>query len=415
LETFAPHPDEGSGHAELEDRIEAESDTDEEEARGAEDATGQEIRDAILQLARQNAEKAGAKLVNRFLRLLQLKNLPEAAKLLESEGLENVADMTREVDLEVQDSMKERGFREVWVANPDNTDEGVCIYLRSPVGVIERQLTRATVKKQHTRNMYFEPLKFECRKSGEPTRTHPMSGDLANNVYKLVRSEVMKSNDRAAVWETDTSFMCMLQVYSDKSAMSLSTKAHVFYPLLIAVLNLKSELKDSIIRKGETVVAYLSTSSKWCQIPNGSEILQARPLRSFSQDTSVSGAPASFMDTDNSNETSQINKILFRCTIPAVLGEVRDIALRGLRFTDSDSTPRRAHMVLAAYSGDAPELHLVTCTKQFGCARCSINGTRLSEAGAVGAMRTVPETIKRLQTLYRLEVPRKLLREMTCG
>lgn len=367
-----------------------------EEERGAENATGQEIRDSILRIVRENSEKAGAGIVDRFLRILMLKNLPAGMELLRSEGLVSVAAITKEVDYEVRESMKERGFRPVWVANPQDNTEGVCVFVRDAVGVIERQLKMASISGPKGRNFYFNPLRFQSRVTGEPERTHPMSGDLANDCFERVKAEVMQSPDMGTYWDTDMSFMCLLQIYSDKSSMSLSTKSHVFYPLHIAVLNLTSELKDSIIRRGETVVAYLSTSSKWNPIPDDAEILHPRPLRAAKKDSSQQ-----FMDTLNPQDNAQINKIIFRCSLAAVLRKLRDVSLPGLRFLDADSTPRRAHMVLAAYSGDTPEIHLVTCTKQTGCARCRVDTTKLCEPGLVGNMRSDAGTMRLLLSAQR--------------
>ena len=209
-----------------------------DEDREAEDATGEEIHDALLRLVRENSERARAAIVNKFLRILTLENLPEAVRILKSKGLDSVAAITEQVDREVRESMTERGFRATWVANPRNTKEGVCVFLRDPIGVIQRQLKVASVKGPASPNFFFEPLRFQSRETGEPERSHPMSGDLANRIYNLVREEVMTSENIGVFWDYETSFMCMLQVYTDKSAMSLSTKAHVFYPLHIAVLNL---------------------------------------------------------------------------------------------------------------------------------------------------------------------------------
>ena len=374
----------------------AASDAEDEEHRSADDASGQEIRDAILHLVRAMSEKAGARVVDRFLRLLRLKNLPDGLQILRDEGLDSVAAITKQLDSEVRETMKERGFRAVWVANPENNGEGVCVYLRDPVAVIERQMKKASVTGPDGRNFYFHPVSLESRATGKAVRTHPMSADLAKSILPSVRDEVMDSFDEKVMWDEERSFMCMLQMYTDKSAMSLSTKAHVFYPMHIAVLNLKSELKDSLIRTGETVVAYLSTSSHWGLIPDGAEVLHPRPMREIER-----GDPEAFIDTNNPGEDSQINKVLFRCSLAAVLATVKDVALRGVPFNDADGTPRLAHLVLAAYSGDMPEMHLLTCTKQnVCCPRCKIAGDKLCEPGAVGDMRTCSETKSRLQSVY---------------
>ena len=386
-------------HVALRD-VEDEDEEEEEEYRGAENATGPEIRDAILLLARQLSERAGARMVDRFLRILTHKQLPEAAQMLESQGLDTVASITKELDCEVLDSMKERGFGEVWVANPDKSEEGISIFVRDPVAVIERQLRKARVTGPHGRNFYFKPLRSKSKVSGEDMIAHPMSGDLANTIVDEVISEIMGSTDPGVTWDERKSFMCMLQVYSDKSHMSLSTKAHVFYPLHIAVLNLDSELKDATVRSGETVVAYLSTSSKWKPIPVGAKVWQARPLRRAEQ-----GVPEAFMDTTNPDEKSQINKVLFRCSLAAILRPVRDAALPGLEFKDADETPRRAHLVLAAYTADTPEMHLLTCTKQGCCPKCEIASSQLFEPGTVKTMRSCRKTKQHLQRVYQMVGP----------
>lgn len=111
------------------------------------------------------------------------------------------------------------------------------------------------------------------------------------------------------------------------------------------------------------------------------------------------------MDTVNtSNDIGQAGKIIFRCSITAVLQDLRSQSVRGVHFVDADKAPRVAHLALAAYSGDVPELHLVSCTKQTVCVRFTVDKADLAKPGVLGSMRTNDEKKGLLEEVF-LEGP----------
>lgn len=133
------------------------------------------------------------------------------------------------------------------------------MHLRDPAVVVKRQMEHASVM---DRNFYFTPWRGQDR-DGKRMRSHPMSADHASRILRQVTRMVMENG----AWADEKSFMAMLQLYSDKSSMNLSTKSQSVYPLHVAVKNLRSDVKDSLVKKCETVVAYLSTCAKWLPIP----------------------------------------------------------------------------------------------------------------------------------------------------
>lgn len=101
-------------------------------------ATKDQLRDAIKFLVRSVSEKAEAQLKNRLLRVVMQKNFGNAVSELMQEGISNVNSITAEVDKDVAELMESRGFREVWVVNPENEIEGTCMYVRNAVDVVKR-------------------------------------------------------------------------------------------------------------------------------------------------------------------------------------------------------------------------------------------------------------------------------------
>lgn len=111
--------------------------------------------------------------------------------------------------------------------NPSEPSEGVRIFSRDAVGVLKRQLEKAS---SSARNFLFTPVRGRSRTTGEPVRTHPMSGDLPVTAYHHMKEHIMSSSDVDTYWHEGKSFPCFYGLYSDKSAMTISIKAHVFTP-----------------------------------------------------------------------------------------------------------------------------------------------------------------------------------------
>lgn len=95
------------------------------------------------------------------------------------DGITNVSGITAEV-LKVAVELKEpRGFREVWVVNPDSESEGTCLFLRDAVAVFKWQFEQASDEKD---NFHFEAWRAASHTTGEPMWTQSMSGDLVHEV-----------------------------------------------------------------------------------------------------------------------------------------------------------------------------------------------------------------------------------------
>ena len=354
----------------------------------ADRASSSVLFQAVLNLVVNIGMQTGAPLVDRLLRIITQDGFKQAVDLMQDHEIDSLSSAREYQDLETRDILAETGFKEVWVVNPENEDEGECLFARDAAYVVKRQMEHASVK---DRNFCFTPWQGQDR-AGVPLRSHPMSGDLATRILPQMKTIVMENGS----WVHDESFMAMLQLYSDKSHMSLNTKAHSFYPLHVSVLNLKSDVKDSMVSRGETIVAYLSTSQKWLPIPDNAErVSVARPGW-----TKESGESC-FLDTIHKGDGGQPAKILYRCMVAAALSSIRSLAVSGLDFNDVEGTRRRGHLVIAAFSADTPEAHVMTCTKQQRCARCHVPPEDLYKPGFIDKWRAAEKTKKGLLAIKK--------------
>lgn len=163
---------------------------------GVEDVSAPELLAASLLLTRVLAEKAGAATCERFLRVVLHKNFGKAAALIREQCLDTVPKITDELDIQVADDMKHRGYRPVWIENPDNNTDGAIMYLHDRLEVIKRQLEKP---KSTEKNFYFQPYRDQNMVTKKPVRRHPMSADIARDCT-TAKVVVMRLKDWCCVW-----------------------------------------------------------------------------------------------------------------------------------------------------------------------------------------------------------------------
>ena len=237
----------------------------------------------------------------------------------------NYRDCVKERELQTQRSLGVLGFEKLEVVNPESQFR--CnVYTRSPINVLQEQIAQAS-----SATTIFNP---ENNDSHEPF-SHPMTADLGASEVTAVRREVMAHSAENVVWHDETtvcgsSFVGMVQLYSDKSQNSLKSSSFQFYPIHITLLNFSEEHRRESIVQGKTFLAFL-------------------PVEFFA-----------YIDEDNceiqEGKFGRSERIrLVHLAITLVLNDLRKAAYSGFKCRDQEGSARRCHPCIVSYCCDMPE------------------------------------------------------------
>ena len=140
---------------------------------------------------------------------------------------------------ELEDNIFERnlndlGFKKSTVCDPDSNIQ--CdIYYRSPISFLQKQ-----IQGSGSDNAVYDHLKMAS--SQDQGFAHPMSAVLGKKGVPAVIQEIRSSLEEHTLWKEwdgsgNSSFVGLIQLYSDKFKTSLKESAFQFYPLHITLLN----------------------------------------------------------------------------------------------------------------------------------------------------------------------------------
>lgn len=194
----------------------------------------------------------------------------------------------------------------------------------------------------------------------------------AIRVKQHVRNSIMESEDGSMLWNDDAENgtvddVLYLQMYSDKSALTLKGGSTKLYPLHISVLNMCPRKRTRCIQSGGTIVALLPVQFEQC-VPLGA-------------DNSARMGPVRHVRED-------IMRLTQMC-ISAILCPLEEQALHGMTI-DSVHTRRRWFPVLVSVCADLPEskdlsaLRGGTSTNK-PCTRCNITKVQLGSGNVAEA------------------------------
>ena len=182
--------------------------------------------------------------------------------------------------------------------------------------------------------------------------SHPLMAELGTYGAYAVKKAIMGREESHIRWRTashegESSFVGMVQLYSDKSKTSLKESAFQFYPLHLALLNFSNEYRRECVVNGRTFVAFL-------------------PL-TFENDESMSETGKAL--------TRDVRMMLTQEAINCVMAELASVSLEGFLCVDSDGMKRRRHSFLSSYCCDLPEAKDMTSVKNGNsslrnCHRC---------------------------------------------
>ena len=225
-------------------------------------------------------------------------------------------------------------------------ETGVCyeFYMRSAVDVLRSQIKRASCS-----TTFFDSPSTGCDST---FYFHPMTAKLGREVIPVVQEVISSSDDPNVFWHTpaesgQSSFVGLIQIYSDKSRTTLKESGFQFHPVHINLLNFSEEHRRNCIVNGLTFVGFL-------------------PVNFYQQDGN------NWVHTGISRE---IKLKVIHEALSLVLNAIKEVGLEGFSCLDKENKKRRCHPCIALYTCDLPEGKDMTSVRngnssQRNCHRC---------------------------------------------
>lgn len=157
---------------------------------------------------------------------------------------------------DIDTHLKDKGLRKVEISSTDNSAVGKSyIYLNNILEVISNQISIAGEG-----DVIFRPNGCSRERISHPMETKPMQ-----SLYSSVREGICGSSDMNLLWNENctvhtkdgTSFVGFIQIYTDKTAMTLKTNSLVAYPIHVTLLNFAGKFSGYVIDHGHTLVGFL--------------------------------------------------------------------------------------------------------------------------------------------------------------
>ena len=140
------------------------------------------------------------------------------------------------VDSKFSSKSRKFGFRCIPI---EEEGTGICyeFYMRSPVDVLRSQI-RQTCSKTTSFDVPF------INKSTDSSYCHPMMAKLGQSAIPIVREAISSSKQPEVYWRMpaesgESSFVGLIQTYTDKSRTALKSSGFQFYPVHINLLNFR--------------------------------------------------------------------------------------------------------------------------------------------------------------------------------
>ena len=151
-------------------------------------------------------------------------------------------------------------------------------------------------------------------------------------------------------------FVPFIQVFTDKTATSLSSSAFVAYPLHIVVLNTSAERREWLINNGLTILGFLPASV--ASVDDSKTDFSSNSFNTPSADDASIIDLRDGISSTSSSYGRETNMLVLQNAISTALNPLEDISLKGYAFTASDSSPWNWFPLLVSYYCDIPEAKL---------------------------------------------------------
>ena len=316
----------------------------------------------------------GIKQVNALLKLLHSDNLDLA---LFKSSLRSVKDCEQIAFKTSQQFIQSNGFTSQSIITKCQSGDSVTstLHISNPLQLIQKQLSVL----DHLGALHFRPQSSSSSHRGPFQPISPMSTSFFSTLFHKKRSHVMRCSPPDVIWNDDDptfpkSFVPFIQVFTDKTATSLSSSAFVAYPIHLVVLNTSAERREWLINNGLTILGFLPAS-----VASGDD---SKPDFSSNILNTPSADDASIIDlrdgisSTSSSSGRETNMLVLQNAISTALKSLDDIALKGYAFRASDSSLWNWFPLLVSYCCDIPEAKNVFAIRHgtrtiMPCVRCT--------------------------------------------
>ena len=252
------------------------------------------------------------------------------------------------------------GFEEVHIDSAENC-YSTTIYVRNIVDVLRSQLEEASEN-----YVIFEPLERRDQ-SGKRLFSNIMETDYGNELCNYVKDKVLTSSDSNVIWYDGSffnrkSFCGIIQMYSDKCAVTLRKNGISAYPVHVTFLNFKYPEWRRQIMAEKTLLAYLPV-----------EIVENEM-----EATIQSG------NKPTSTQKRNIRREMLHKCLEKIFRPLEEKHLEGFEIRTPTGSQYMCHPILGSITTDLVELKELVCILQGSnpfrpCPKCTVERTNLHE------------------------------------
>ena len=320
-------------------------------AEGAEDASVEEVTEAMRRVLLKIGVDSGAKTCDVLIKLL---HNPMNSHEVMKQGISSHRELVKDADKQLEDALLSMRFTKGMVEDDGEDEAQAAMWKRDAVDVVRRQIAQLTLDVRCASRLYVKPFE-QLGDDGKRVISHPLSTPLAARVVSNVRNAAMKACmdgvEGVGGWRDGYDFVLLLQIHSDKSSQTLKTNSHTHFPLHVAVMNTSLQNKEKMIAEGDTVVGYLPTEVTWES--------EETPLYTTEQEDSVGGRGS------RPSRLRILHNAMKECLEPLL-----SKTIPGFEVTDSRGRVLKCHPVLWSYVTDLPEGWDMSSSVHQRCSRC---------------------------------------------
>ena len=306
------------------------------------------------------ARKTGIRMTNQLLRFF---HSTDFQLNIFRDKIKSVSDCRKLVARNCGKMFRNSGFKETPVDTTwsDGTSGRTTMYMRDPLDLLKEQISVLEDRDGFT----FRPVPKPRRADGTTYQSTPMETDHFHDVYNSVRRRVFSTADAKVIWNEDSpstprSFVGYLQLFSDKTATTLTSSAFVAYPLHAVLLNTTPEEREWLINNGYTIIGFLPVSISDFQSGPGDVETAEKDLVN---DVSIIEPLDDDVRLTSTSEGREQNMLVLHNALKTALRALEGVTTTGFLVTSRKLGTWRCFPAVVSYCADIPEAKNLTTVK----------------------------------------------------
>ena len=151
---------------------------------------------------------------------------------------------------------------DISVSCPDGSKGTAELFTKDPFHVLQEQISVL----QQSNDFLPRPIPQSNRSNNEQCQNQPMQTSYFHDIDASIARKVSSSHHQSSIWNDNDpslprSTVGFLQVFSDKTASTLSSSSFVAYLIHIVLLNKSPRKRDWIIDNGYSILGFLPVST----------------------------------------------------------------------------------------------------------------------------------------------------------